>query len=473
MNKLSFSSLAQSHAAKPAFDPKALAIGVVHFGPGAFHRAHQAAFLDKLAADDSRWGICGVSLHSAGVRDALQAQDNLYTLAILDTHVSYQVIGSLRELLVAPEDPEAVFDRLTSPAVRVVTVTVTEKGYCLKPDFSLDFDHPDILADLAAPSRPKSLIGYLVEGLRRRQESEVPPFVLISCDNLPHNGARLKAAVVQFAKRVSTELADWIAQVLVCPSTMVDSITPATDDSLRARTHASTGLEETWPVQREAFVQWVIETHSHPDGPNWASVGVTLTPNVGAFEQAKLRLLNASHSFLAYTGSNRGYDTVGAAMGDVQIAEAVTELMMREILPTLPAVPGLDLADYANSVLRRFRNPEIHHKLAQIAWDGSQKLPIRILPTLIEAMKGQGEKKHLVATLAEWMHFIGITAKSGLPIVDPLSEKLREVGLKTVGDPSDILLFLQLETIFPTELSRNGEFISALAGAYARVLHDR
>ena len=228
----------------PVYDPSSVGVGIVHFGPGAFFRAHQAAYVDALLASDARWGICGVSLHSAGVRDALVPQDGLYTLAVLDEQVSYRVIGALREVLVAPEDPEAVFARLTRPEVRVVTSTVTEKGYCLGAGFALDFDHPDIAHDLAHPRTPRSFIGYVVEGLRRRRESGQAPFVLIPCDNLPDNGRRLKAALAALAAKSDAGLAAWIGEKLTCPCTMVDSITPATDDALRARVTEATGLED-------------------------------------------------------------------------------------------------------------------------------------------------------------------------------------------------------------------------------------
>ena len=235
MNALSISRLANlpSPVTQPAYDPRTLPVGVVHFGPGAFHRAHQAVYLDTLAAQDPRWGICGVSLHSAGARDALQPQDGLYTLAVLDEVISHRVIGSLRELLVAPENPEAVFQRLQQAAVQVVTTTVTEKGYCLGVDGQLDLQHPDILHDLAQPRSPVSLVGYLLGGLRRRHAAGLAPFVLIPCDNLPHNGARLKAALLRLAGLSHPALAGWLGDQLQCPNTMVDAITPATDDALR------------------------------------------------------------------------------------------------------------------------------------------------------------------------------------------------------------------------------------------------
>lgn len=457
--------------AGPGFDPAAVKIGIVHFGPGAFFRAHQAAYVNALLAKDARWGICGVSLHSTGVRDALAPQDGLYTLAVLDETISYSVIGSLREVLVAPEDPEAVFERLTRPEVGVVTSTVTEKGYCLAAGFTLDLSHADIVHDIAQPRTPKSFVGYVVEGLRRRRDKGLSPFVLIPCDNLPDNGKRLKAAVIALARQQDAGLADWIAQNLVCPCTMVDSITPATDDALRARVSEATGLVDAWPIQREAFTQWVIETHQHPGGPDWASLGVNVTDNVPAFERAKLRLLNGPHSSLAYIGSLKGYETVYEAMQDAELAGLVRALMLEDIAPLLEAPAGMDLPGYCEAILKRFRNPAIRHLLAQIAWDGSQKLPIRILSSLSEALARGRDIARLSLPLAAWMRFVITKARKGEAITDPMAERLIAIG-KTCDDTADdVAKFLAIREVFPETLSGHPVFKEAVASAYAACLN--
>jgi fructuronate reductase len=468
--RLSLDTLATVNAVKPAYDPAALDIGVVHFGPGAFHRAHQAAYFDALAGADPRWGICGVSLHSAGVRDALKPQDGLYTLAVLDENISYRIIGSMREVLVGPEDIEAVFERLTRPSVELVTSTVTEKGYCLAPDFSLDLQHPDIIHDLANPQTPKSFIGYVAEGLRRRKQAGLKPFVLIPCDNLPKNGVRLKEAVTVFAGQSDHEFARWIHEGLQCPSTMVDSITPATDDALRARVAEATNLEDAWPIQREAFTQWVIEKHTHENGPDWQNVGVTLTNNVPAYERAKLRLLNGPHSTLAYMGLHRGYDSVSEAMKDAELADIVRELMILDVVPLLEAPEGLDLLAYSEDILTRFRNPAIVHKLAQIAWDGSQKLPIRILSSLAEALDRGQDIRRLCLPLAAWMRFVRAKAVSGEAITDPLADDLIAIGRTCQDDLSDVQRFLTLRTVFPEGLAADATVIAGLEAAYAELL---
>jgi fructuronate reductase len=456
--------------AGPAYDPASLSVGIVHFGPGAFFRAHQAAYADALAANDPRWGICGVSLHSAGVRDALQPQDGLYTLAVLDETISYSLIGALREVLVAPENPEAVFERLTRPDVRVVTSTVTEKGYCLGAGFRLDFAHPDIAHDAANPHAPKSFIGYMVEALRRRRQNGQAPFILIPCDNLPDNGKRLKAAVAALASASDPSLGAWIDAQLTCPCTMVDSITPATDDALRARVAAATGLSDAWPIQREAFTQWVIEAHDGQDGPDWASVGVTLTDSVPAFERAKLRLLNGPHSSLAYIGSLKGYETVYDAMQDAELAGFVRNLMLEDIAPLLQAPSGMDLPGYCEAILKRFRNPAIRHLLAQIAWDGSQKLPIRILASLQEALDQGRDINRFCLPLAAWMRFVIGKTRRNEPITDPLADKLSALARDCDDSVADVDRFLGLKEVFAPALSAQAAFRDGLHAAYVACL---
>ncbi|MBW8732849.1 MAG: mannitol dehydrogenase family protein, partial [Asticcacaulis sp.] len=417
---------------------------------------------------DPRWGICGVSLHSTGVRDALEPQDGLYTLAVLDEEISYRVIGSMREVMVGPENIAAVMERLDGCGL--VTSTVTEKGYCLLPDGALDLSHPDIVHDLGLPEAPKSFIGYVVAGLRRRHAAGRAPFVLIPCDNLPNNGRRLKAAIVTFAAQGDGDLAAWIEASLQCPCTMVDSITPATDDALRVRVAEATGLEDAWPIQREAFVQWVIEDHVHDGGPDWASVGVTLTDNVPAYERAKLRLLNGPHSTLAYVGLHRGYETVSQAMGDPQLAGLVHDIMLEDVVPLLEAPKGMDLPGYCEAILQRFRNPAIRHLLSQIAWDGSQKLPIRILSSLGEALARGADISRLALPLAAWMRFVRAKAVKGEAITDPLASELLALGRALNDTVADVAVFLGVSAVFPESLTGNAVFVCAVEAAYQDLL---
>jgi fructuronate reductase len=452
---------------RPAYDRKAVDIGIVHFGPGAFHRVHQAWFVDKLLANDPRWGICGVSLRSPDVRDALAPQNGLYTLATLDETTSYQLIGAMKELLVAPEDPETVLERLSAPSTRVVTMTVTEKGYCLDSQGNLDVAHGDIRRDLRAPHAPTSLIGYLVEALHRRREAGLGPLTIISCDNLVDNGVRLGRAVSQLAHMRDASLASWIEERVQFPRTMVDSITPATTDALREKVAGVLGVQDRWPVQREGFVQWVVEEHNSQGNPDWASAGVIITDDVAAYDRAKLRLLNGAHSSLAYLGLLAGHETVAEAMADPDLSTFIMTMMRQDIRPTVKAPRGLDLSVYIDAILKRFRNPAIRHALAQIAWDGSQKLPFRLIGTIRDNLASGAPVDRLCVPIAAWMHFVRRKALQGERVVDPLAERLFDIGRACQNRAAaDLPAFLSLESVFPPDLLQNETFRDALTRAY-------
>ncbi|HZF27395.1 MAG TPA: mannitol dehydrogenase family protein [Steroidobacteraceae bacterium] len=454
----------------PAYDRAALQTGIVHFGPGAFHRVHQANYIDDVLHSDPRWGICAVALHSTGVRDALAPQDGLYTTAILDTDCSYRIIGALREVLVAPKDPAAVIARMIAPETRMVSATVTEKGYCLGVGGVLDFEHPEIRHDLQAPHAPSTLVGYLVEALRLQCEAGGKPFMVVSCDNMIDNGERLRRAVVQFARHFDRALADWIEAEVAFPRTMVDSITPATDDALRERVTQALGVTDRWPVQRENFLQWVIEQHDRCDLSALQAVGVTLTDDVAAYDRAKLRLLNGAHSSLAYLGSLSGFETVSQAMASRELAGFVRRLMTEDILPNVTAPRGLDLRQYIETILKRFRNPEIRHPLAQIAWDGSQKLPFRLFGTIADSMAVGRPIDRLCVPIAAWMHFVRTRAEHATRVVDPLAEQLFDIGVACRNSAaSDVPRFLALSSVFPDELRNSRHFVIALNRSYDRL----
>ncbi|MFZ5669832.1 MAG: mannitol dehydrogenase family protein [Pseudomonadota bacterium] len=449
-----------SDASRPGpapYDRTGTRIGIVHLGPGAFFRAHLASYVDALLARDPRWAISAVALKSRGVRDALAPQDGLYTLVELGETTRMRTLGVIAELLVASETPEAVAARLADPAVGLVTLTITEKGYCLGPDGRLDFGHPDIVADR---ERPTSAIGWLVEGLARRRAADVPPFRVLSCDNLPSNGRALKAAVLALAAARDRDLARWIEAEARFPRTMVDSITPATDDALRARVRAETGLDDAWPVQRETFAQWAIEDDLGPGAPDLVSVGATLTGDVEAWEQAKLRLLNGAHSALAYIGLLRGRETVREAMADAALARFVRALMLEDIAPTLAAPPGLDIPAYVEALLDRFRNPALAHRLSQIAWDGSQKLPIRLLGAVRDALVAGRSVERLAVPLVAWMKFVIRQTRAGVALVDPLAGRLAR--LSSLDD------FLALEAVFPPDLAGDPRLRSALGAIWIK-----
>jgi fructuronate reductase len=454
----------------PTYDRGATRFGIVHIGPGAFHRAHQAFYVDTLLHSDKRWAISALSLKSTGLRDALSAQQGLYTLVELGAAPRARIIGAIRELLVGSTDTEAAFARLAARDTRIVSLTVTEKGYCLDAKNQLDLTNVDIVHDLANPAKPRSTIGWIVESLRRRRAQGVPPFAVLSCDNLPDNGSVLHRALVAFARYADADLGRWIEAEVTCPRTMVDSITPATDDALRTRAQALTGMQDEWPIQREPFTQWVVEDVPVMHDADWMSVGVTLAKDVGVYDRAKLRLLNGPHSTLAYLGLLRGHESVADAMRDEQLAQFVELLMTEDLTPSLGATPGLDVEHYISAVLARFRNPGIRHLLSQIAWDGSKKLPVRIVVTIAESLRAGRPIHRLVMPIAAWMHFVVRQAKAGVAIVDPDAARLASLGAACTGDArADIARFAVCDAVLPPALLSDERFRLALEIAYQRL----
>jgi fructuronate reductase len=452
---------------RPRYDRASTRIGAVHFGPGAFHRAHQAFYFDRLLERDNTRAICAVSLKTPSVRDALVPQDGLYTLMELDARPTARVLGAIREVLVASEDATRVSARLAAPDTSLVTITVTEKGYCLNSNGELDLEHPDIAHDLSTPAAPRSLVGWLVRGLQLRQQHGLPPWLVVCCDNLSDNGPTLRRAVLAFASQRDRALAGWIEERTRFPRTMVDSITPATDAALHDRVDRALGLHDAWPVQRERFVQWIVEESEFEGQPDWASVGVTMSRDVSAYERAKLRLLNGAHSTLAYLGLLAELETVAQAMAQPALRAFVERLMVEDIQPTLANPRGDELTVYRQSILQRFENPAMRHQLAQIAWDGSQKLPIRILGTVADAIRARRTLERLAVPIAAWMHFVRTRAAAKTPIVDPLSEQLNACGQGATGESRhDLPMFLALPGVFSAELVRNAEFLQALGAAY-------
>jgi fructuronate reductase len=455
---------------RPQYDLTRVHPGILHFGPGAFHRVHQAWYADQLLHADQRWGITGVSLHSAGVRDALAPQDGLYSLSVQDDVPAVEIVGSIRAVLVASENPAAVIERFADPRLHVVTLTVTEKGYCLATDGSLDATHQDVQRDLSQPGSPASVLGYLVAGLRRRRSLGLAAPAVISCDNVADNGRRLHGALVALARMQDESLGRWIEDEVRSPCTMVDSICPATTDALRTEVAARLGLHDAWPVQRESFTQWVMEDLAPPGGPDWASVGVTVTTDVAAFERAKLRILNCAHSTLAYLGLRAGCTSVAQAMQQRDLVACVRRMLVTEVLPVLRPAPGQDLTAYVETVLRRFGNRRIVHELAQIAWDGSQKLRFRVLGTVRDALALGRPIDDLCIPLAAWMWFVRWKVEQASPIVDPLAGRLAQFGDAWCFDASrDVERFLSLHEVFGEDLPASARFRAALERAYARV----
>ncbi|MDG4898068.1 mannitol dehydrogenase family protein [Mesorhizobium sp. WSM4976] len=414
----------------PSYDRNSVTPGIVHLGVGAFHRAHQAAYVDACLADgESNWGIVGVSLRSPDTRDALEPQDGLYTLAIRDSAgEQLQVIGSIQSLLVAPEDPSAVLAALIDPRIRIVTLTITEKAYLRAADGTLDGAHPDIVHDLANPGSPRTAHGFLAEALVRRRANGTPPFTVLCCDNLPANGATLHRLLIEFAKLRDADLARHVADDVPFPSSMVDRIVPATTDADRARIADELGVQDAWPVMTEPFRQWVIEDRFPAGRPAWERFGVTMVEDVGPFEDMKLRLLNGAHSGIAYLGLLTDHATVDRAFADPLIRQFVDRLWA-EAVPTLPQDAGLDPIPYTAELADRFSNTALAHRTAQIANDGSQKLPQRIVASALARLEAGLLPEHLSLVVAAWI--AACAARGGsLPqghFTDPLDAALDDL----------------------------------------------
>lgn len=455
--------------AAPSYDRARLEPRILHIGPGAFFRAHQADYVDRLNALDPVWGITGLSLRSTSVSDALRPQGGLYTLVTLDEQVSARVIGSLIAVHHAGE-PD-VLELFGAPELRLITLTITEKGYCLGADGSLDVQHADIQADLAKPDAPTSAIGWLVAGLELRRTSGLPAPIILSCDNLSGNGEKLRAAVLGLARLRDEKLADWIEAECLFPSSMVDSITPATDDALRARVRDMLDVDDAWPIQREAFTDWVIERMDDPRMPAFDKVGAVFTDDVDGFEQAKLRLLNGPHSTLAYYGLARGFASVSEAISDPEMNAFIAGLMRTEIAPTLNPPASLDLDKYQADLIRRFANPAIVHKLSQIAWDGSKKLPIRLLATMADNLAADRSIARLCVGVAAWWRFVIRATRTGGELVDPLADKLQRHAEEARDEARhDVALMLSLSEIFPERIASSPRVKAELCDAYSRVL---
>jgi fructuronate reductase len=440
--------------------------GIVHIGLGAFHRAHQAVYTDdSLNRTPGPWGICGVSLRSPDTRDALAPQDCLYTVAVRDASGDrLRVVGSITETLVAPEDPAAVLDRLTRPATRIVTITVTEKGYCHEPATgALNREHPGIRHDLENPGQPQTLAGFLVEALDRRRKAGTPPFTVLSCDNLPDNGHVTAGILRQFATLRDPELGRWIADTVACPSSMVDRIVPATTDEDRETVAQALGVADAWPVMTEPFSQWVIEDNFPAGRPAWELEGAELVSDVRPYELMKLRLLNGSHSCIAYLGYLSGHRTVSDAMADPVFAGFVRALMDEEVTPTLDVPPGADLTRYKSALLERFANPALKHRTWQIAMDGSQKLPQRLLGTIRDRLVAGQPFGRLALGVAAWMRYVSGVDERGetIDVRDPLADRL-----KTLPDAASLL---GVREVFGDDLPKNTTFVAAVTEALDRL----
>ena len=447
-------------------------IGIVHLGLGAFFRAFGVPWIaEAMRQSGGDWGVLGVSLRSPAVRNALQPQGFAYTAVELGPEgAKARVIDTLQGMLVAPEDPEALVAAMADAAVKIVSLTITEKGYCHNPATGrLDLNHPDIRADLAGGA-PKSAPGFIVRALERRRAAGRPPVTVLTCDNLPNNGRLTRGVILDLARAVDPALADWIAEAGRFPSTMVDRIVPATKPEDVELVEHLTGHHDAAPVMHEPFRQWVIEDDFvGRERPDLGAVGVQMVGDVTPFEHMKLRMLNGTHSSLAYLGYLSGYETIAEVTADPVFERFVQRLWQQEIIPAVAPPPGVSLPAYAGELLARYRNPAIRHRTWQIAMDGSQKLPQRILATLEENLAAGRASPGLMLAVAAWMRYVGGTDEKGaaIDVQDPLAEELREASGSARGADKARAL-LTVRGVFRPELAKALE--PGVTAAYARLL---
>jgi len=480
MSRLSLGTLSalSPTVARPAYDPNSVDIGIIHLGIGAFHRAQTAVYCDDaLALEPGSWGICGVSLRSADIRDRLSPQNGLYTAVEKSpSGVRRRVIGSVREVLFLGDQRDAVRARLAAPGTRIVTLTITEKGYCHDPATGkLNFAHPDIVHDLAQPERPQSAIGLIVAGLDARRRSGERAFTVVCCDNLPHNGALVRGLVIAFAQARDPALARWIEDNASFPSTMVDRIVPATTDADIAENDAALGLHDAAPVMHEPFRQWAIEDDFVAGRPAWERAGAELVRDVAPFEAMKLRLLNGSHSAFAYLGFLAGHEFIYQVAAHEEFVAFMRRLMRDEVAPTLKLPPGVDVAAYEEALIARFGNPALPHRTQQIAMDGSQKLPQRLLGTVRDNLAVGRPIALLALAVAGWMRYASGRDEAGreIKVSDPLAGEFARIAAAHRGDPPALARgFLSLHAIFGDDLPAEPRFAGKVASWLSALFAD-
>jgi mannitol 2-dehydrogenase len=461
----------------PAYDRGQVTPGVVHIGVGGFHRAHQAMYHDQLMNQGAGpgWGICGVGVMAADrmMKQVLEAQDGLYTLVIKHSDGTYEprVIGSIVEYLFAPEDPEAVIEKMAAPQTRIVSLTVTEGGYNIN-DATGEFDltNLDVRHDLAADAVPRTTFGLVTEALRRRRKQGLTPFTVMSCDNLPGNGELTRRVFTTFARLRELELGDWVEHEVRFPNSMVDRITPVTTDADRAEIRDRFGLDDQWPVVCEPFTQWVLEDTFTDGRPPYEQVGVQLVDQVEPYELMKLRLLNASHQAMAYFGYLAGYRLVHEAAQDPLFRSFLLGYMDHEATPTLPPVPGVDLSLYKHTLIERFSNPQVRDTIARLCAQSSDRIPKWLLPVVRQQLATGGEVRRSAAVVASWARYAEGVDEQGRPIevVDRLRDTLMRAAARQCEDPD---AFLANRSLFG-DLADDRRFVTDYRAALAS-LHER
>ncbi|EOX8033672.1 fructuronate reductase [Escherichia coli] len=470
--------LLHAKATVPNWDRNALVPRIVHLGFGAFHRAHQAVYADILAAEHgSDWGYTEVNLIGGEQQIAdLKNQDHLYTVAEMSADAwTARVVGVVKNALHAQVDGlETVLTAMCEPQVAIVSLTITEKGYCHSPATGqLMLDHPAIVADLQNPQQPKSAPGVIVAALARRRAAGLPAFTVMSCDNMPENGHIMRNVICAYAQAVDAGLAAWIAQNVTFPSTMVDRIVPAMTAETLDKIEQLTGVRDPAGVACEPFRQWVIEDNFVAGRPEWEKAGAELVADVLPFEEMKLRMLNGSHSFLAYLGYLSGYQHINECMEDEHFRRAARALMLEEQAPTLN-VTGVDLTRYADMLIARYSNTGLRHRTWQIAMDGSQKLPQRMLDSVRWHLDHQSRFDLLALGIAGWMRYVGGIDEQGqqIEISDPLLPVIQDAIIGSAEGEARVKALLAIEAIFGNELPHQHQFVEQVARAYLLILKN-
>ncbi|QNQ20242.1 fructuronate reductase [Kosakonia sp. SMBL-WEM22] len=468
--------LLTAKATLPQYDRNKLVARIVHLGFGAFHRAHQSVYTDILAAEHgSDWGYCEVNLIGGEQQIAdLKQQDNLYTVAEMSADAwTARVVGVAKRALHAQVDGlETVLDAMCEPQVAIVSLTITEKGYCHSPATGeLMLEHPLIAGDLQHPHQPKSAAGVIVEALSRRKAAGLPPFSVMSCDNMPENGHVTRNVVCAYARTVDAALARWIEENVTFPSTMVDRIVPAVTAETLEKIEQLTGVRDPAGVACEPFRQWVIEDNFAAGRPAWEKAGAELVSDVVPFEEMKLRMLNGSHSFLAYLGYLAGYQHINECMEDEHYRRAAHALMLHEQAPTLK-VEGVDLPHYADLLIARYSNTALRHRTWQIAMDGSQKLPQRMLDSVRWHLAQGSDYSLLALGIAGWMRYVGGVDEQGqaIEVCDPLLAVIQKAVNSSAEGEARIEALLGIEAIFGRDLPKERAFVAQVQKAYEMLL---
>jgi mannitol 2-dehydrogenase len=456
MNQLNASTLGSldSRVTVPAYDRGRVTGGIVHFGVGGFHRAHQAMYVDTLmnAGEALDWGITGVGLLPGDrrMRDALKGQDCLYTLVVKDPDGTMhpRVVGSIVDYLFAPDDPEAVLALMSDPATRIVSLTITEGGYLVnQATGEFDAGDPSIQADLAEGAVPTTAFGFIVEALRRRRAAGVEPFTVMSCDNIQGNGEVAHKMIGAFARLKDAELAAWFEQNVTFPNSMVDRITPVTTDADRAELAEQFGVEDAWPVVCEPFTQWALEDRFPAGRPPYDHAGVQLVPDVTPYELMKLRLLNASHQALCYLGYLAGYRYAHEVCQDELFTDFLLAYMDDEGTPTLEPVPGVDLDAYKHQLIERFANPEIRDTLARLCAESSDRIPKWLVPVIRIQLANGGPVSRSALVVASWARYAEGVDEEGEPI-EIVDRRKEAVMARAAEQRTDPLAFLRDPDLF-------------------------